>query len=91
MFVQLCCCKAFPPPRGSFLLSCPIHEVHEKADDKSSWEEWAMPTHDMSFSFLLLPAFLLGCNHSEVTFPKQRALGHLSTADDQWEVRASVL
>ena len=41
--------------------------------------------------FFLLPAFLLCSNHLEVTFPKQRALGHLSTADDQWEVRASVL
>lgn len=50
-----------------------------------------MPRGHILQVFFLRLAFLPCCNDVELTFSKQRALGHLFTADDQWEVRASVL
>lgn len=35
--------------------------------------------------FFLLIALLLCCKLLELNFPKQRTLGHLATAGDQWE------
>ena len=42
------------------------------------------------FCFLLSCSVISRC-HLEVTFAKQRALGHLSAANDGWEARAPVL
>ena len=87
--VQLCFCKGFAPSPGQFQLSCPICRGGSMRNQRMRTLRKA---HRACFAgFFLLTAFLPCYNHLELTFPKQRALGHLSAADDQWEVRASVL